>query len=81
MKIKFKINNKPNWGTSALYPVFINRGIDDDPKTLTVRIATQNKSILKVGNLIVYNTRRFNLFQRCMWKLFFGIEIENIKEN
>lgn len=38
------------------------------------------KSHLKVGNLTIHNTHHFNWFHRMMWKLFFGFEIENIKE-
>lgn len=39
------------------------------------------KSHLKIGNLIIHNTHRFNWFERKMWKLFFGFEIENVKED
>ena len=38
------------------------------------------KSVMKCGNVTINNTRNFNWFQRLMWKLFFGFEIENIKE-
>ena len=38
------------------------------------------KSHIKIGNLIFHNTHQFNWFHRKMWKLFFGFEIENIKE-
>ena len=38
------------------------------------------KSHIKIGNLILHNTHQFNWFHRKMWKLFFGFEIENIKE-
>ena len=38
------------------------------------------KSHLKVGNLTIHNTRRFNWFERKMWKLFFGFDIENVEE-
>lgn len=40
----------------------------------------KTKSHIKVGNLIIHNTHHFNQFHRMMWKLFFGFEIENIKE-
>ena len=40
----------------------------------------KTKSHLKIGNLIIHNTHHFNWFHRKMWKLFFGFEIENIKE-
>lgn len=39
------------------------------------------KSHIKIGNLTLYNTKHFNWFHRMMWKLFFGFEIENLKEN
>ena len=37
-----------------------------------------HKSIMRHGNISFYNTRRFNWFQRLMWKWCFGVEIENI---
>ena len=39
------------------------------------------KSHIKVGNLVIHNTHHFNWFHRIMWKLFFGFEIENLKED
>jgi regulator of replication initiation timing len=39
------------------------------------------KSHIKIGNLIFHNTHHFNWFHRMMWKLCFGFEIENLKEN
>lgn len=39
------------------------------------------KSHIKIGNMVFHNTKRFNWFHRMMLKLFFGIEIENLKEN
>lgn len=39
------------------------------------------KSHIKVGNLVIHNTHHFNWFHRMMWKLFFGFEIENLKED
>ena len=41
----------------------------------------KSKSHLKIGNLTIYNTHQFNWFHRMMIKLFFGFEIENLKEN
>lgn len=38
------------------------------------------KSYIKIGNLIFHNTHHFNWFHRMMWRLFFGFEIENLKE-
>jgi hypothetical protein len=49
----------------------------------TVEIGTglpKTKSHLKVGNLIIHNTHRFNWLERKMWKLFFGFDIENVEE-
>lgn len=37
------------------------------------------KSIMKCGDVHVHNTRRFNWFQRLMWKWCFGVEIENVE--
>jgi hypothetical protein len=39
------------------------------------------KSHIKIGNLIIHNTHHFNWLHRMMWKLFFGFEIENVKED
>lgn len=39
------------------------------------------KSHLKIGNMIIYSTHRFNWLQRKMWKLLLGFDIENVKEN
>ena len=39
------------------------------------------KSIMKCGNTHIHNTRRFNWFQRLMWKWCFGVEIENVEEH
>lgn len=50
--------------------------------TIEIGIGWPNiKSRLKIGNMVIHNTHHFNWFQRNMWKLFFGFEIENIKEN
>lgn len=40
----------------------------------------KTKSHLKVGNMIIHNNHHFNWFERKMWKLFFGFEIENVDE-
>lgn len=51
------------------------------PNTIEIGIGmSETKSHIKIGNLIIHNTHRFNWFNRKMWKLFFGFEIENIKE-
>lgn len=36
-------------------------------------------SILIIGNMKIRNTKKFNWFKRIMFKLVFGIKIENIK--
>lgn len=36
-------------------------------------------SILIIGNIKIRNTKKFNWFKRVMFKLVFGIKIENIK--
>ena len=38
-----------------------------------------NKSILEIGNIKIYNTKKFNWLNRLMFRLFFGIKITNIK--
>lgn len=37
------------------------------------------KSKIIIGNLTIFNTKKFNWFQKKMIKLVFGIKIENIK--
>ena len=52
------------------------------PNTIEIGGSSPNiKSHLKIGNMIFHNTKHFNWLERKMWKLFFGFEIENIKEN
>lgn len=42
----------------------------------------ENRSMITIGNLTVYLSKRFNWFNRFMIKLVFGFEVENIeKEN
>ena len=36
-------------------------------------------SILIIGNMKIRNIKKFNWFRRVMFKLVFGIKIENIK--
>lgn len=47
---------------------------------VVVKLNENSKSILKIGNMKIYNTKKFNWFNRLMFKLVFGIKIENIKE-
>ena len=39
------------------------------------------KSKIVVGNITIMLEKKFNWFNRLMFKLVFGIKIENIKEN
>lgn len=48
--------------------------------TVEIGVGLENKSRLKVGNLIIYNTHHFNWFHRKMWKLLLGFDIENVEE-
>lgn len=47
---------------------------------VVIRLNDNNKSILEIGNIKLYNIKKFNWFHRIMFKLVFGIKIENIKE-
>ena len=42
---------------------------------------TETKSSITIGNLIIMNNKCFNWFQKKMWKIFFGADVKNIKEN
>ncbi len=37
------------------------------------------KSKIIIGNLTIFNTKKFNWINRLMFKLVFGIKVENIK--
>ena len=37
------------------------------------------KSKMTIGSLIIFNTKKFNWLQRKMFKIFFGIEINNLE--
>lgn len=39
------------------------------------------KSEGKIGNITIIFTKTFNCFQRFMWKVCFGLEIKNLKED
>lgn len=47
---------------------------------IVIKLNDDNKSILEIGNIKVYNIKKFNWFNRLMFKLIFGIKIKNIKE-
>ena len=36
------------------------------------------RSAMKLGSLIIYNTKHFNFFYKKMWNIFFGVKIEDI---
>ncbi len=46
---------------------------------VVIRLNNNNKSILEIGNIKIYNIKKFNWFHRLMIKLVFGIKIKNIK--
>lgn len=39
------------------------------------------KSCLQAGDLTIMNTKHFNWLQKKMWKIFFGFDIKDVKEN
>lgn len=47
---------------------------------IVVKLNDNSKSTLEIGNIKIYNIKKFNWFNRLMFKLVFGIKIENIKE-
>ena len=46
---------------------------------VVIKLNNDNKSILEIGNIKIYNTKKFNWFQRKMFKIFFGIKINNLE--
>lgn len=46
---------------------------------VVIRLNDNNKSLLEIGNIKIYNTKKFNWIQRKMFKLFFGIKINNLE--
>ena len=46
---------------------------------VVIRLNDNNKSLLEIGNIKVYNIKKFNWIQRKMFKIFFGIKINNLK--
>ena len=81
-KIEFIKGNNSQWNNELIEPIAF--GVTDEMRLNTIEIGcglSNIKSYLKIGNMVFRNTRYFNWFQRKMWKLFFGFEIENVKEN
>lgn len=46
---------------------------------VVIKLNDNNKSILKIGNIKIYNIKKFNWLQRKMFKIFFGIKINNLE--
>ena len=46
---------------------------------VVINLNENNKSILEIGNLKIYNTKKFNWFNRLMFKIVFGINIKKMK--
>ena len=46
---------------------------------VVIKLNDNNKSILEIGNIKVYNIKKFNWLQRKMFKIFFGIKINNLE--
>lgn len=45
---------------------------------IVIKLNDNSKSILEIGNIKIYNIKKFNWFNRLMFKLFFGIKIEKV---
>lgn len=41
------------------------------------KINEKYKSKIKLGNMVINNVKKFNLLQKMMFKLFFGVKIED----
>ena len=46
---------------------------------VVIKLNDNNKSLLEIGNIRIYNIKKFNWFQRKMFKIFFGIKIVNLE--
>lgn len=46
---------------------------------VVIKLNDNNKSLLEIGNIKIYNTKKFNWLQRKMFKIFFGIKINNLE--
>ena len=44
---------------------------------IVIKLNENNKSKLEIGNIKIYNIKRFSWIQRNMFKMFFGIKISN----
>ena len=62
-----------NWRGQEMKSMLINN-------TIQIGNGLQDiKSEMKMGNIILYTTKKFNVFQKKMWKLFFGVSISKYK--
>lgn len=79
MKTKFKLE-QPDIDFQ-FEPLVYSVGETTASNTIEVGCGWPNiKSHIKIGNMVIYNTRRFNWVERKMWKLLLGFEIENVEE-
>ena len=46
---------------------------------VVISLNDNNKSLLEIGNIKIYNIKNFNWLQRKMFKVFFGIKIINLE--
>lgn len=46
---------------------------------VVIRFNDNNKTLLEIGNIKIYNIKKFNWLQRKMFKIFFGIKINNLE--
>ena len=79
MEINFKLQktDTPDFAPLAC-------SVDDFMKPDTLEVGygwPKTKSHLKIGNMVIHNTKHFNWFHRKMWKLLLGFEIENVEES
>lgn len=47
---------------------------------VVIKLNNNDKSLLEIGNIKIYNIKKFNWFQRKMFKIFFGIKINNLEK-
>lgn len=50
----------------------------DNKETINL---TKYKSSFKIGNFTINNIKHFNWLQKLMFKIFFGIKIEDIRKD
>ena len=67
-----KITNESLKVDNSLTPKLTTRDV-------VIKLNDNNKSLLEIGNIKIYNTKKFNWLQRKMFKIFFGIKINNLE--